>query len=774
MLGNKKVGRRWDSAVLSLAGIGASLVGAVAGCSSETTIESASQQLTGLAIAINEVESNGGVPGDWVELHNPTADPVDISGYIFRDNDDAHGYTIPAGTVVEAGAYYVLDEAMFGFGLGGSDAARLFAPDGTLVDATVWTSHATSTLGRCPNGTGAFKQTTSSKGLPNLCSTIVINEVESSGGVPGDWVELLNVSSESVDVSGWIFRDNDDGHLATIAAGTVIPANGTLVLNEVVDGVGTFNFGLGGADSARLWDADGNLVDSYSWMAHAATTFGRCPNGTGGFTSTVTSTKGAANDCGPGVTLPAWPGSQTVTTVDNLNQFGTNVSDLFYQPGAANVLWAVRNGPSTLYKLVQTGSLWTDDSGWSGGKALRFPDGTGDPDAEAVTEAEMGSPFIYVGTERDNSNDKVSRMSILRFDTAAAGDALVATHEWRLTDIPVIGPNLGIEGLAFIPDTYLVSAGFRDQAGTLYDPASYPDHGTGLFFVGVEGNGTVYGYALNHVNGTIARITSFDGGASVVKSLYFDRDLGYLWVYLGVANGNAVNVFAIDQAPASAHKGKLISLGKYAAPTGMPAINNEGIAFAPESQCVGGLKPFFWTDDTVSLGHALRAGTIACGRFIDDADHDGIIDALDNCPAVPNADQADLDGDGMGDGCDPDKDGDGVADLSDNCPMVANADQTDFDGDGAGDACDGDDDGDGVLDGADACPGTTKGALVNASGCSIDDLAPCAGSWRNHGDYVVVYTREVIRFFEQHLISWREAAKLIARAALSGCGRRTG
>jgi hypothetical protein len=35
-----------------------------------------------------------------------------------------------------------------------------------------------------------------------------------------------------------------------------------------------------------------------------------------------------------------------------------------------------------------------------------------------------------------------------------------------------------------------------------------------------------------------------------------------------------------------------------------------------------------------------------------DSDNDGLIDRLDNCPAVPNADQADLDEDGDGDACD--------------------------------------------------------------------------------------------------------------------------
>jgi DNA/RNA endonuclease G (NUC1)/methionine-rich copper-binding protein CopC len=99
-----------------------------------------------------------------------------------------------------------------------------------------------------------------------------------------------------------------------------------------------------------------------------------------------------------------------------------------------------------------------------------------------------------------------------------------------------------------------------------------------------------------------------------------------------------------------------------------------------------------------------------------DTDNDGIPDATDNCPFVSNANQADLDNDGLGDACDPDDDNDGVADGTDNCPTVANANQADGDSDGIGDACDpnpndgptGDLDGDGVVNYVDNCPLTAN------------------------------------------------------------------
>lgn len=223
-----------------------------------------------------------------------------------------------------------------------------------------------------------------------------------------------------------------------------------------------------------------------------------------------------------------------------------------------------------------------------------------------------------MATERDNDVSAVSRLSVLRFDSTQAGSELAALQDWNLTaDLPTVGSNLGLEAITFVPDAFLVARSFFDEAaGHTYNPLEYPNHGTGLFLVGIEATGAIYAYALDHVSGGFVRIASFASGTPGVMDLQFDREVGYLWAQCDNTCGNLAGVLAIDANAASPTFGRFVLRRQFARPTGMPNLNNEGIAFAPESECVAGFKPFFWADDSQTDGHALRGSSIPCGAFL--------------------------------------------------------------------------------------------------------------------------------------------------------------
>ena len=317
-------------------------------------------------------------------------------------------------------------------------------------------------------------------------------------------------------------------------------------------------------------------------------------------------------------TALAWPGGQTVQDASTY-VFGGNMSGLIEEASgtsAPGVLWGVRNGPGALFRLVWDGTKWAPDTanGWSAGKLVHYTDGTGDADSEGVTLTDAGSAGgIFIATERNNLLNTVSRLSVLRVDPAAAGTELTATMEWNITtDLPVVGPNLGLEAISWVPDTYLVANNFYDSAAAkTYNPADYPNHGTGLFLVGVEGNGQVYAYALNQTNGTFTRVATFASGFPSVMELQFDRDLSELWsVCDNTCNGRHA---LLRVASATGTFGVVATFER---PTGLPNLNNEGFSIAPATQCVADRKPAYWADDSETLGVAIRQGSISCIKFV--------------------------------------------------------------------------------------------------------------------------------------------------------------
>ena len=443
--------------------------------------------------------------------------------------------------------------------------------------------------------------------MPGSLADIKINEVESEG--LADFIELMNTSGTPTDVSGLVLKDSDDSRTLAVPGGTSIPAGGFLAVDTDVPG----GFGMGSSDAARVFLPDGTtLIDGYSWTAHAGTTYGRCPDGTGAFVTTDAVTGGASNAC-PAI-VPPWPGSASVTTVDPAGALGGDVSGLDYEGAGTRVpgvLWAVNNGGSVMPRLVWDGAQWVRDTanGWSAGKTLHFPGGARLVDSEGITLTDAGpAGGVFVSSERNLDASTTGRVSVLRYDVSGAAASLDATHEWDLTaDLPPVGSNAGAESVEWVPDTYLVGSGFVDEATDQpYDPANYPGHGAGLFFVGLEANGSVYAYALNQISGSFSRVATFASGFATFAGLHWDADENQLWVVCDNNCDGRSRVFRVDSL------GSFAVVAEYARPTGMANLNNEGFTITPDRECVGGSKPVYWADDGNTDGHALRAGTFPC------------------------------------------------------------------------------------------------------------------------------------------------------------------
>ena len=106
-------------------------------------------------------------------------------------------------------------------------------------------------------------------------SLILINEFmpRPSSGNP-EWVELYNAGPVDVDVSGWkIDNAADGGILIPVPAGSILQSNSLLVITRTGDILGI-------ADTIRLFDAHGGIVESHAYFgALTGKSFARVPDG---------------------------------------------------------------------------------------------------------------------------------------------------------------------------------------------------------------------------------------------------------------------------------------------------------------------------------------------------------------------------------------------------------------------------------------------------------------------------------------------------------------
>lgn len=589
-------------------------------------------------IEINEISSlnadDPGNPGfgDAVELHNTGTHPVTIEGWKQTDSGAASGAVAltladlkiwngdefePASDwIIEPGAYVAFSSKK---GLSGEgDSVKIYGPEGAtqLIDEASYgdgdggvsdnyTSDARA-FAACPDGSDEFWRVTSNSfGRSNetACETktrrfetnVVLNEVSNVAGK----AELLNTGTSAEDISGWQLVDSAGNVAFTVPVGTTILAGGFFLADPVT--------GLDSVDSLAIRNAEGASIIGHTWHEDGIESYSRCESmGTVSYVETPTATWGAANAC-PTLSTEAWPGPSTVTTVDAVDAFTDldandegDVSGATFDPTDPSILWVTMN-KGRLFKMHKVDGQYEAFPEWEGGLPVRFTDGGGELDSEGVAVGPDGA--VYLTSERDNARAKsTSQNKIARFDVGnvtTETTELVATHEWDVNGQVVTGTNLGLEGIAYVPDAFLVDAGWK-VGGQAYRAADFAT--PGLFVTAVEGTGNLHFFSLATGEAPV-EVKVEKSGFPWAMDVAYDADRGSLWALCDDGCGGVQNFLTVQD-------GDFTVTRSFARPSGMANLNNEGLAIAPWKTAVDGKVEVIWTDDGDTDGHSLRAGRL--------------------------------------------------------------------------------------------------------------------------------------------------------------------
>ena len=252
-------------------------------------------------VYINEIlTSNGNLPNadgiccDYIELYNSADEPVMLADYALGDDSGAR-YTFPQDAVIAPKGYLVIycardhagpNYAGFGLSKNGGELVHFYSPQFVVLD-TVTTLAAgrdvaqglddTKTWRLLPFATPGYANSTEGfqKQLQQQVFTapkaVRINEIMAAntiyrtvGDACTDWIELYNYSGETVDLSGYALSDDPAERAYTFPKGTVLEADGYLVVPCAQSIADAAHFGLSkkGGETVILFAADGTVCDT--------------------------------------------------------------------------------------------------------------------------------------------------------------------------------------------------------------------------------------------------------------------------------------------------------------------------------------------------------------------------------------------------------------------------------------------------------------------------------------------------------------------------------
>ena len=221
---------------------------------------------------------------DFIEVHNLSAGPVDISGYMLGDDLSSIGYTFPEETVIPGYGYAVCwcdrdsesqRYAKFGISRTGGDTIYLYNAANVLVDEKEVPQLGTNTalvrvedktwqvsLQPTPgfeNSDAGYESWLRSTGVDEL--QVVISEVMTSSsctvadGAVADWVELSNRGNKEAVLTGAYLSDDPADPLKWQIPALTLQAGETKVIRCGGDGITAAPFALSrsGCTDRTVW-----------------------------------------------------------------------------------------------------------------------------------------------------------------------------------------------------------------------------------------------------------------------------------------------------------------------------------------------------------------------------------------------------------------------------------------------------------------------------------------------------------------------------------------
>jgi DNA/RNA endonuclease YhcR with UshA esterase domain len=261
---------------------------------------------------------------EWLELHNPTAAPVDLTGWQLDDvaAGGSKPFTLPPGSVIAAQGFVLVFHGQSRVSLNNDgDTVRLLTPEGSEADVFHYTStrydRSFSRLNDAPiswtedyapsPGAANLAPPPTPTATPTATATAVpegvfLNEIlpnpravdwdaDSLIGWRDEWVELFNASMEPVALGLWVLRDDTSSYV--IPDGTIVWPQSHLLLFRRQTGLALGDW----QDELTLVRPDGLTADHawYDFTPGEDRSYGRSEDGGGYWTKECEVTPGRAN-----------------------------------------------------------------------------------------------------------------------------------------------------------------------------------------------------------------------------------------------------------------------------------------------------------------------------------------------------------------------------------------------------------------------------------------------------------------------------------------------